>query len=672
MEALIVLALIFAGIVWLVSPFLTLARLSGIASEIQELKQMLKIQELKQMVQQRQSPAVKETDVGVQAVVEAACGEEKQPESEPVVDTAPEPHPEESCHEDESIHASEMPPQESLPATGEEHRPQPTYEPTALDVFWSRVEDWLAVRGDFAPAGMTREFAIATRWLVRTGTLILVGAIAYFLVLAIDKGWIGPVQRVYGMMFWGAVGIVAGTWIKLKKENYAILGEVFLALGLVALYLSFGLGHRFFKPPVIESYVVTFAGLVAATVLAGGLSVRLRSLPIAVLGLAGGVLVPLIVHVGTEPIRLDAYLLMLALGACIVAHVRRWTAYGFAAVATVFMVFLWHDVDHGGMANGVFMSVLYLLVPALTLAGADRRSQAGHNLCWVFVTGAALAWTFSMRAFCFVSMAPWDVGGVLAAASVVHASLAALSRCRRWQVGAGVSVLMCLAVGFAAFALLSFLEGHEQWRLPSFCLFAAVLAELHARSGERAFGALSLLVAVVCLVVGMYVIAPESYQAISPDGYGHALLVRSVRLWCVPALAAFLGWRLNEEKMGFPYACAICHVMAVITGLALLTCESHWLGKLFLPALRGGTVTIAWAVVALFSLSFGIVCRRRLSRLVGLWLLAIVVVKLLLFDTSSLPTPGRVGVFGLVGVVLIACAFLYLKFKSKFEVREMS
>jgi len=128
----------------------------------------------------------------------------------------------------------------------------------------------------------------------------------------------------------------------------------------------------------------------------------------------------------------------------------------------------------------------------------------------------------------------------------------------------------------------------------------------------------------------------------------------------------------HAEKMGFPYACAICHVMAVITGLALLTCESHWLGKLFLPALRGGTVTIAWAVVALFSLSFGIVCRRRLSRLVGLWLLAIVVVKLLLFDTSSLPTPGRVGVFGLVGVVLIACAFLYLKFKSKFEEREMS
>ena len=35
--------------------------------------------------------------------------------------------------------------------------------------------------------------------------------------------------------------------------------------------------------------------------------------------------------------------------------------------------------------------------------------------------------------------------------------------------------------------------------------------------------------------------------------------------------------------------------------------------------------------------------------------------------------PGAViFAFGLVGVVLIACAFLYLKFKSKFEERQMS
>ena len=90
-------------------------------------------------------------------------------------------------------------------------------------------------------------------------------------------------------------------------------------------------------------------------------------------------------------------------------------------------------------------------------------------------------------------------------------------------------------------------------------------------------------------------------------------------------------------------------------------------GAEFLPFLRGGFVTIMWSAIASAFLSVGIVRRIRATRHVGLGLLAASVVKLLLFDTSTLATPGRVGVFAAVGVLLIAGAFLYLKFKSRFE-----
>ena len=59
--------------------------------------------------------------------------------------------------------------------------------------------------------------------------------------------------------------------------------------------------------------------------------------------------------------------------------------------------------------------------------------------------------------------------------------------------------------------------------------------------------------------------------------------------------------------------------------------------------------------------------RSKAARLSGLGILAASVVKLLLFDTASLATPGRVGVFAAVGALLIAGAFLYLKFKPFFE-----
>ena len=51
----------------------------------------------------------------------------------------------------------------------------------------------------------------------------------------------------------------------------------------------------------------------------------------------------------------------------------------------------------------------------------------------------------------------------------------------------------------------------------------------------------------------------------------------------------------------------------------------------------------------------------------GLGILALSVAKLMLVDTSSLATPGRVGVFAAVGALLIAGAFLYLKFRNRFE-----
>ena len=101
-------------------------------------------------------------------------------------------------------------------------------------MFWMRIEDWLAVRGDFAPKGMTHEFAFATRWLIRVGAVLIIGAIIYFVKLSIDRGWMGPTGRVAATLFWGMVGCVGGSWL-VKKGRYSLLGHAIAALGVVAL-----------------------------------------------------------------------------------------------------------------------------------------------------------------------------------------------------------------------------------------------------------------------------------------------------------------------------------------------------------------------------------------------------------------------------------------------------
>ena len=548
--------------------------------------------------------------------------------------------------------------------------PQPL---TAMEVFWMKIEDWLAVRGAFAPKGVTHEFAFATRWLVRVGALLLVGAIAYFLMLAIDRGWIGPVQRVYGMMAWGVVGTVFGTWLKLKSERYAILGEVCAALGLVAAYLSFGLGHRYFNPPVIASSYTAFAGLFTATLVAGVLSVRLRSLMIACLGLVGGFLVPMICSFTSHDVQLHVYLLLLSLGACAVAHFRGWALYAFAAIA---VSFAFSQVKCGSCANcdGTVSYLFHAFGFALALATAVRASVRGDNVktrpfYWIPAVLAGIFCLckmdvivenhFAWRGACALGRFGW---------ATALAALAFFSRRRNWG---GTPALIVLSCACAAFALGS--ACIDWWKVDNatvallFCLFAAILAELGARSGERSLQVLALMATAAMSFVGFCLFV----AAVGKGGGGYAqnLLDRIQYLWPVPALVAFVGCRIGRDafwRQGLPlrpFACTVAAVMAFV----VVTEESHFFGKEYLPALRGGFVTIVWAVMASTALAVGIVRRIRVSRLAGLWILALSVGKLLLLDTASLATPGRVGVFAAVGALLIAGAFLYLKFKPFFE-----
>ena len=645
MEAIIVLALIIAGIAWLVLPFVTLAKVSGISWEIQELKMLVK--------------RLDKSDVRAKAKPEVVTKPEAKAEVEAKPEGVAKPQPLVPPH----VPASEAPcPQ-----------PRPEPEPTMVDGLWTKFEDWFCVRGDFAPKGTTREFAVATRWLTRVGALLLVGAIAYFLMLAIDKGWIGPVQRVCGMMAWGVLGTAFGTRLKLKSERYAILGEVCAAVGLVALYLSFGLGHRFFKPPVIESGYVAFAGLLVATLAAGSLSVRLRSLMIAGLALAGGFLVPTICSFTSHDVQLHSYLFVISLGACAVAYFRNWALYAFVAIAV--SVLFSHAkcgvcADGNGIVAYMFQSFEFALFLALSIRTSLRMEKASRSFCWAAVSIAGIYCLSRMHAIAGCHCA---CRGVLAlhhfAWACVFAALAYFSRRREWGGTPVFIVFSCVCAVFSVGeACVSWWCINDATVVLVFCAFAALLAELGARSGERTLQAVAILAAAAMSFIS-FAIFLESVGNGSGDvhGYVRDLVDRIQYLWSAPAMVVFVGWRVGDFDLWRDWLRKASRIVASVMVFCIVTAESHLFGREFLPVLRGGFVTMTWAAVASALLAAGIVRRVKVARLVGLGVLALSVAKLLLVDTASLATPGRVGVFAAVGALLIAGAFLYLRFKARFK-----
>ena len=547
-------------------------------------------------------------------------------------------------------------------------------KPTTMERLWAKVEDWFLVRGAFAPKGVTREFAVATRWLTRVGSVLLAGAIAYFLMLAIDKGWIGPAQRVYGMMAWGIAGTAFGTWLKLKSERYAILGEVCAAVGLVAAYLSFGLGHRFFKPPVIASGYFAFAGLFAATVAAGVLSVRLRSLMIACLALAGGFLVPTICSFANHDVQLHAYLLILSAGATVVAVLRGWTLYGFAAIAVAFGMGRCGRSGVEAVVSYVFVVAQFAQFTTLSVRAAVRADKNVRHLVWVAVAVMSLAslWFTSSVVGNVIDCYGWRYVGPLhsLAWAAAFAAFAAASRRRSWG---GTPVLTVFSFASATLGILALCL--DCWHIGGatvlfvFCVFSVLLAEFGARSGERTVQVLAVLLTILLSIIGVHMFIFDIGHSVKIGcGYTFGLLDRVQFMWPLSPLVAFLGWRLGSPGLLLENCRKTVYVVAGALAFVVVTGECYLFGREYLAFLRGGFVTIVWSAIASAFLSVGIVRRIRVARHIGLWLLAASVVKLLLFDTSTLATPGRVGVFAVVGVLLIAGAFLYLKFKSRFEI----
>lgn len=614
----------------IVLPIVTVIKLSIIRSEISELKAMLR------------------------------------PKSAPKPAPAPEPVPE-LAPAPESVSEPEPVPE---PESVSEPEPAPSVALSGVELFQNKVSDWLCVRGDFAPAGMTREFAFATRWLVRIGVLLIVGSLIYFVKLSIERGWMGPTGRVAMMLFWGAVACVAGVAMVKRTSRFGMLGHAVAALGIVALYLGFGLGHRYFDPPVIASPVFAFAALAAVTFVAWVMSVYLPSAHIAVMALAGGYLVPLVAGRDSGfPLGLDLYLLVLNLGAFFVARKRRWSVLDFLAAALAYGVCFAWGAKHSGCGssalavNFAFMTVVHALYMASVVIGSQHRSAAGNSVAW---SGLALnacvyfAWIASVFRPGFSERI---TGLVVLALVALYAMVAKAAIASRRVDRPTVNVLLVFALAFLAASPMYLF--HRAWCVVIWSAIAVAASEGDRRIGQRALGVMSFVILGAAALKGIVVDAPQAYDGVFrhamsvslPAGdYLRELALRLVRLWSLPLAAAFVA---RHGRVWLRWC-------AIVLAFGYFTCEAKIFGAAFLPSFGSGTVTLAWALLAFAALFAGIMRQVKCVRIAALWLLGVTVVKLLFFDTAHLPVPSRVMLFAATGVTLLVGAFLYLRFQQSF------
>jgi uncharacterized membrane protein len=212
------------------------------------------------------------------------------------------------------------------------------------------------------------------------GFALFLGSV-FFVKLSIENNWVPPEVRV-ALGFLLGVGLVVGG-VVLSQKRYAVTAQTLCASGIVTLYaITFScrsIYHfEFFGP------LATLALMVLITGTAFLLAVRMEARVVAILGMLGGFLTPILLSTGVDnPLGLFAYIALLDLGLVAVALHRRWhflVPLGMAG--TIAMEFGWAEKFLTDEKTFTAM-IVCLVFDALFLAAfavARRLKQTGAML----------------------------------------------------------------------------------------------------------------------------------------------------------------------------------------------------------------------------------------------------------------------------------------------------
>ncbi|MGC3991842.1 MAG: DUF2339 domain-containing protein [Chthoniobacteraceae bacterium] len=309
------------------------------------------------------------------------------------------------------------------------------------------------------------------------GGLALFLAIAFFIKYSFEHNLIPPWLRI-ASGYVAALGLVAGG-LALRRKNYGVTAQTLCATGVLSLYGVTYASHALYQ---FTGDGLTFLLMSLITVGAFLLAVQMEAAVIAVLGIAGGFLTPVLLSSRQDnPFALFSYIALLDAGLLAVAIRREWRFLAaLGAVGTLLMEYGWlgsfffpSGYDHG---TRVFIPMeILLLFPGLFLLAIRFAGKSEPLREWVGGAGIALtAAAFLFAAFLAsqtgLAMHPWTLFGFL---FVADALVLAFSLVEKKLAGAHLA-----AGGFAFLLLTGWMQGetlatHLSSALALILIFAA-------------------------------------------------------------------------------------------------------------------------------------------------------------------------------------------------------
>src|SRR5436190_16355422 len=239
------------------------------------------------------------------------------------------------------------------------------------------------------------------------GGLALFLGVAFFVKYSFEHNLIPPELRV-AIGFVVGAGLVSGGLLVKRKEN-AVTAQTLCATGILVLY-AVTFACRSYYHFAFFGLIPTFLLMTLITAVAFLLAVRLNAIVVAVLGIAGGFLTPVLLSRGEDnSLGLFGYIALLDIGLLAVAQRQRWNVLPIlGAIGTALVQFAWvaaffvPEKYFAGNKVLIFMAV-FAGFQALFLAAAALAQRTGKANTELFACAIGLGAVAMFSAFYLLS-----------------------------------------------------------------------------------------------------------------------------------------------------------------------------------------------------------------------------------------------------------------------------
>ena len=554
------------------------------------------------------------------------------------------------------------------------------------------------------PTALSSEQWIGQRVLLAIGVVALILAAGYLLRLSFDRGWISPIMRCIG----GAcAGVIVGAVGWRLQPRYRTYGAALIGCGAAIIYLSVWAAARLYEvlPPT--------TGILGLAMVSVSLAMIAYAIDVEALGTTaalGAFFAPLLL--GRNYANADLllmYLASMAAGLGLVAARRRWRLTMFVVAVSFFGV-----AYSGAAARGTPWAVLLYGVLGGTAGihiGLRERWWETRLLSfsggWTFVAAASdrlhHPWAILLAGLVLAAPVWWYA---LHSSRILPLKLPTGSVAPGWSLGEALYFFLTpVLLGWAVHGLdpgwfdakpgavallvaLPYLIAGYQRPRPAFALVGAAAAGIAAWQHWDGVGRVWALLALAVLWAALdHLLAREDGRwfalgtlwAALDQLFGGALAGRTaadsafvgawaLALWGTVAVTLGLAAGLWPRVGAASAAPLIRGGLWALGGAMVLFGATGEIQRYFaLKTLSAQTASLAsglavsawWLVFAAALVIVGFRWTLKPVRLAGLGVAGLAVVKVLLFDLSSLDALYRVGSVFILGLVFLLLAYLY-------------